>query len=189
MRFLQASVSRMRFRGYVVGGLTLLVVALSLASCANPLGDASAARPTAPPLAPATATATPLNPYAALQTEIASGATLRGQIWGMDPEPQADGMELRIWDALTTPSLVDAQSDAYQIFKAVWASASYQIPSNWQIHLVFVVGATAAGPGTPIAVANLRYPTAHNFPWAQLSPAQAWSRYDGTLYDPSGISP
>jgi hypothetical protein len=167
----------------------LLVAALCLVSCANPLADTPVGPPTATALPPATATATPLLPAEALRTEIASGATLRGQIWGMDLEPQADGTLCRIWDALTTPSLADAQADAYQIFKAVWAGASVQIPADWEIHLVFVVGATTQGVGTPIAVANLHYPTAHSFPWAQLSPAQAWQRYDGTLYEPNGIAP
>lgn len=175
-------------RACALGSLTLLVAALCLAGCANPLSGAPEGRPTATALPPATATATPLIPAAALQAEIATSATLRGQIWGMDPEPQADGMEFRIWDALTTPSLADAQADAYQIFKAVWTGASYQIPSDWQIHLVFVVGATTQGVGTPIAVANLNYQTAQGFPWTQLSPAQAWQRYDGTLYNPSGVS-
>jgi hypothetical protein len=167
----------------------VLVAALCLVSCADPLGGgASAGQPTATALPSATATAT-ATPADALSTEIASGATLRGQIWSIDPEPQADGTLCRIWDALSTPSLADAQVDAYQIFKAVWTGASYQIPSDWEVHLVFLVGATTQGPGTPIAVANLHYHTAHGFPWAQLSPAQAWQRYDGTLYEPNGIAP
>ncbi len=174
-------------RDYVLGSLILLVAALGLVSCTDPLG-AAVGQPTATALPPATATATPMLPADALRTEIATRATLRGQIWGMDVEPLADGTECRIWDALTTPSLVDAQSDAYQMFKAVWTGASYQIPSDWAIHLVFVVGATDQGPGTPIAVANLTYQTAQGFPWAQLSPAQAWRRYDGTLYNPGGVN-
>lgn len=188
MRRVRRPAPRRRARAYVTGMLTLLSAALWLVGCSNPLGDASTRQPTAAALPPATATSTPLIPTDALQTEIAAGATLDGTIWAMDPEPQADGMEFRIWDALTTPSLEDAQSDAYQIFKAIWTGASYQIPSNWEVHLVFVVGATTQGPGTPIAVANLTYQTAHGFPWAQLSPAQAWQRYDGTLYEPGGIS-
>jgi hypothetical protein len=188
MRRVRKPAPRRWSRAYLLGSLTLLVAALFLVSCANPLGGAPAGQPTATALRPVTATATPL-PAEALRTEIATGATLHGQIWGIDLEPQADGTLCRIWDALTTPSLADAQADAYQIFKAVWTGASYQIPSDWEIHLVFVVGATTQGVGTPIAVANLHYQTAHNFPWAQLSTAQAWQRYDGTLYEPNGIAP
>lgn len=189
MRRFREPAPRRRGRAYLLSGLTLLVAALCLVSCADPLGGVSVGQPTATALPPATATATPLLPAEALRTEIASGATLRGQIWGMDLEPQADGTLCRIWDALTTPSLADAQADAYQIMKAVWTGASYQIPADWEIHLVFVVGATTQGVGTPIAVANLHYQTAHSFPWAQLTPAQAWQRYDGTLYEPNGIAP
>lgn len=189
MRLVRRPAPGRRGRAYLLGSLTLLVAALCLVSCADPLGGVSVGQPTATALPPATATATPLLPAEALRTEIASGATLRGQIWGMDLEPQADGTLCRIWDALTTPSLADAQADAYQIMKAVWTGASYQIPADWEIHLVFVVGATTQGVGTPIAVANLHYQTAHSFPWAQLSPAQAWQRYDGTLYEPNGIAP
>ena len=189
MRRVRKPTPRRRGRAYLLGSLTLLVGALCLVSCADPLGGGTPeSQPIATSLPPATATAT-ATPAEALSTEIATSATLRGQILGMELEPQADGTLCRIWDGLTTPSLADAQADAYQIFKAVWTGASYQIPSDWEIHLVFVVGATTQGVGTPIAVANLHYQTAHNFPWAQLSPAQAWQRYDGTLYEPNGIAP
>ena len=187
MRRVREPASRRRGRAYVLGSLLLLVVALCLASCTDPLGGASVGQPTATALLPATATATPF-PSDALRTEIATGATLDGRIWGMDVMPLADGTQCTIRDALTTPSLVEAQSDAYQIFKAIWTGASYQIPSDWKVHLVFAIDATDQGPGTPIAVANLTYQTAQGFPWAQLSPAQAWQRYDGTLYNPSGVS-
>lgn len=188
MRRVREPAPSRRGLAYVLGRLTLLVAALCLVSCADPLGGAPVGQPTVTALVPATATPTPLSPTEALQTEIATGATLHGHIWGMDLIPLADGTQFTIRDALTTSSLVDVQSDAYQMFKAIWTGAKYQIPSDWKIHLVFAVGATDQGPGTPIAVANLTYQTAQGFPWAQLSPAQAWRRYDGTLYNPSGVS-
>lgn len=174
-------------RAYSLASLILLVAALSLVGCTDPLGVASVGQPTATALLPATATATPLSPADALRTEIATDATLHGRIWGMDVMPLADGTQCTIREALTTPSLVDVQSDAYQIFKAIWTGARYQIPSGWKVHLVFAVGATDQGSGTPIAVANLTYQTAQSFPWAQMSPAQAWQRYDGTLFNSNGV--
>ncbi len=177
--------SRRRGRAYVLSRLMLLVIALCLVGCSDPLGGALEGQPTATTLP----TATPLSPTEALNYEINNpGATLDGHLWGgADPEPQADGTEVVVRDALTTPSLVEAQSDAYQLFKAIWTGARYQMPSDWKVHLVFAIGATDQGPGTPIAVANLTYQTAQGFPWAQLSPAQAWQRYDGTLFDPNGV--
>lgn len=174
-------------RAYVRGSLTLLVAMLFLMGCTDPLSGASVGQPSATALPPATATATPMSPADALRFEITTDATLHGHLWGTDLMPLADGTQFTVRDALTTPSLVDVQSDAYQIFKAVWTGTSYQIPSDWEVHLVFAVGATDQESGTPIAVANLHYQTAKGFPWAQLSPSQAWQRYDGTLYNPNGL--
>lgn len=116
---------RRQGRVTVLGPLILLV-ALCLVRCSDPLGGVPVGQPTATTLLSATATATLLSPNEELQTEIATGATLHGHIWGMDVQPWADGTQVTIRDALITPSLVDAQSDVYQMFQAIWTASKYR---------------------------------------------------------------
>jgi hypothetical protein len=134
-----------------------------------------------------TPTRLPITTADLLADEIYQGTTLRGRLVTVYTEPQADGTELRILLDLTHTSLADAQWDAYQVLKAVWTGHEFQIPADWIVHVVCYINADSQTLGTPIAVANLSAARASGFPWTQLSPEQAWGRYDGTLFNPSGL--
>jgi hypothetical protein len=91
---------------------------------------------------------------------------------------------------LASPSLADAQWDAFAIQQALWTGQEFIIPAAWEVSVeIFVPSAdpTASVLGREIGVANLHTASARQFSWDLLSPQQAWANYDGTEYSPTGL--
>jgi hypothetical protein len=132
-------------------------------------------------------------PDEAFRHELGALTTLRGRFIGgpgAEIEALADGTIVHVDIQLTSPSLADAQWDAFVIQQALWTGQEFTIPAGWEVSVhIYVPSAdpNAGDLGRYISVANLHTASARQFSWDQLSPEQAWARYDGTQYSPTGL--
>jgi hypothetical protein len=132
-------------------------------------------------------------PDEAFQVELGALTTLRGRFIGGpggEIEALADVTIVHVSVQLASPSLADAQWDAFAIQQALWTGREFTIPAGWEVSTqIFVPSADPnySALGRWIGVANLHTASARLFHWAQLSPQQAWANYDGTEYSPTGL--
>jgi hypothetical protein len=132
-------------------------------------------------------------PEDAFRHELGALTTLRGRFIGgpgAEIEALADVTIVHVNDQLASPSLADAQWDAFVIQQALWTGQEFTIPAGWEVSVqVFVPSAdpNASPLGRYIGVANLHTASARQLSWDRLSPRQAWGQYDGTQYSPTGL--
>lgn len=178
------------------GVYALTVLALALATGCAPtahltLSPTATAIPTATiPPAP-TPTRTPED---AFRDELGAITGPRGQILArgsaFEVERLADLTIVHVFIQLLSPSLPDAQWDAFLVQRALWTGQEFAISTGWEVSVGLFVPSTDPAAGTlgrQIGVANLSTATARQFAWDQLPPQQVWSRYDGTAFNPSGL--
>ena len=140
----------------------------------------------------ATSTPTPSAPFAFLDQALKATTDRRGYYALTYPESFADGDILNVIVELPAPpTLADAQWDAFVIQRLAWATPDAQPHAGWQVDVSFHVpdGKGPGSWGTHVGMANLKAATAAHLAWTQLTSAQAWQRYDGTLFDPRGLHP
>ena len=176
--------------------LALCCPCLSLTACAaSTAREAPADAPTIASTQQAAVAATPtIAADAAFRDELAAvSGNLRGQFIGGpggEIDPLADVTIVYVFVQLASPSLADAQWDAYAIQRALWTGQEYTIPAGWEVSAQFYVPSTdpnASSMGRYIGVANLHTASARQFDWDQLTPQQAWARYDGVEYSAAGL--
>jgi Clp amino terminal domain, pathogenicity island component len=176
------------------GVYALAVLVLMLAT-----GCAPTTRLTPAPTAIPTATTPPaptstMAPEDAFRDELEAITGLRGRDLARGPafevERLADVTIVHIFIQLSSPSLPDAQWDAFLMQRALWTGQEFAIPAGWEVSVELFIPSTDPAAGTlgrEIGVANLGTAGARHFAWDHLSPQQAWSRYDGTAFNPSGL--
>lgn len=176
--------------------LALCCLCLSLAACTSSTApDGLTVAPTEAPTQRPVIEATPtIAADAAFRDELAAvSGNLRGQFIGGpggEIDPLADVTIVYVFVQLASPSLADAQWDAYAIQRALWTGQEYTIPAGWEVSAQFYVPSTdpnASSMGRYIGVANLHTASARQFDWDQLTPQQAWARYDGVEYSAAGL--
>lgn len=177
--------------------LALCCLCLSLTACATTTTRETPAD--TPTMAPApthpVVEATPtIADDQAFRDELALVSnTLHGQFVGGpggEIVPLADVTIVHVGVHLATPSLADAQWDAYVIQRALWTGQEFTIPAGWEVTVGFWIPTTDPNAGTIgryIGVANLHTASARQFSWAHLTPQQAWARYDGAEYSSAGL--
>jgi hypothetical protein len=132
-------------------------------------------------------------PDAAFRNELGAVTTLHGRFIGGpggEIEALAEVTIVHVFVQLASPSLADAQWDAFVIQRALWTGQEFIIPAGWEVSVqIFVPSAdpNAGALGRWIGVANLHTASARHFSWDQLSAQQAWANYDGTQYSPTGL--
>ncbi len=138
----------------------------------------------------AISTPTPSVPFAFLDQTLKTTTSLRGYYAFTETEAFADGSILNVIVELPSPpTLADAQWDAFVILQLAWATPDVQPRTAWEIAVSFHVPDGNSQWGTHVGMADLKATTAVQLAWAQLTPEQAWQRYDGTLFDPRGLHP
>lgn len=163
---------------------------LTLSACAT---STTTKAPTVAPTQPAIATTPTLAPDAAFRNELAVAPNLHGRFIGGpggEIETLADVTIVHVYVQLASPSLADAQWDAFVIQQALWTGHEFTIPAGWEVSVQLFVPATdpnASALGREIGVANLHTASARQFNWDHLSPQQAWARYDGAEYSSTGL--
>ncbi len=174
---------------YILVILSLLVVTGCEATTAPTVSSTAVATATTPP----TPTATPA-PEDAFRDEVPAITGLRGQVpasrLDFEVERLADVTIMHVFVDLSSPSLPDAQWDAFLVQRALWVDQEFVIPDGWEVSVEFYVPPTDSAEGTmgmEIGVANLYTASARRFAWESLSPQQAWSRYDGVEYNQNGL--
>jgi hypothetical protein len=133
------------------------------------------------------ATPTPTLPDERVAAAVQGLSNLRGRYLGLDSPYFADPIMAVLIEEASPPSLSDVQYDAFLVQRRLWESPSL-LPSNWEVAVQFYINTVTQqnGPGTYVAQANLHGSTAAGFNWDQLTPQQAWQRYDGTVFNAQG---
>lgn len=176
--------------------LALCCLCLSLTACASSTThDTPADTPTiAPRQRPAIEPTPTIAADQAFRDELALVShNLRGQFIGGpggEIDPLADVTIVHVGVQLASPSLADAQWDAYAIQRALWTGQEYTMPAEWEVSVQIYVASTdpnAGSMGRYIGVANLHTASARQFGWDHLTPQQAWARYDGVEYSSAGL--
>jgi hypothetical protein len=181
-----------RFPRFAVLALCCLWLALFSACATSTTIQVPTAPPTVPPTRPPAATPT-VPQYVAFQQELGAITGLRGQFIGGPGgtiDPLADVTIVHVLVSLASPSLADAQWDAFAIQQALWTGQEFTIPAGWEVSVEFFVPSAdpnASSLGLQVGVANLHTESARQFGWDHLSPEQAWAQYDGTEYNPAGL--
>lgn len=173
--------------------LALCCLWLSLAACASSTARHIPPAVPASPTRPAAAASPTMGPDAAFRQELGVVTALRGRFIGGaggEIETLAAVTIVHVNVQLASPSLTDAQCDAFTIQHALWKGQEFTIPAGWEVSVqIFIPSADPNGSalGREIAVANLHTARAREFSWEHLSPQQAWAQYDGTEYSPTGL--
>lgn len=186
--------------------LALVALAIVLCACAatvlanHTIGPWLAQSDTQQPAASgsaATATGTVTGTQAPTPTDVSQSEqlahllstqhSLRGRYIGLDDPNFADPILVVFIQESTPPTLADAQSDAYSIQRLIWGDGQPMLSANWEVSVEFYINSTFNQMGTYVGTANLKGTRASAFNWAQLSPQQAWQRYDGTAFNPRGL--
>jgi hypothetical protein len=132
-------------------------------------------------------------PDEAFRHELSALPSVRGRFIGgpgAEIEALADVTIVHVHVQLASPSLADAQWDAFVVQQALWTGQEFTIPAGWEVSVhIYVPSADldAGDLGRYISVTNLHTASARRFSWDQLSPQQAWAQYDGAQYSPTGL--
>lgn len=176
------------FRLTCLAVLAVCCLCLSFSACASSSTIYTPPSPQAQSAATVTSTTTP---EAAFRDELGALSNLHGHFIGgpgAEVEALAAVTIVHVNVQLASPSLTDAQWDAFLIQHALWAGQEFTIPAGWEVSVqIFVPTADANSLGREIGVANLHTAMARQFSWDNLSPQQAWAQYDGTLYSSAGL--
>lgn len=170
--------------------LALCCMWLSLSGCAS---TAAHTPPVAAPTRPTAAASPTMAPDAAFRQELGVVPNLRGSFIGGaggEIETLAAVTIVHVNVQLASPSLTDAQWDAFTIQHALWTGQEFTIPAGWEVSVqIFIPSAdpNSSALGREIGVANLHTTSARRFSWDYLSPQQAWAQYDGAEYSATGL--